>query len=226
MRRHVFLIVIFLSFLTLSCSAPSVSRRTQAARMVDTLNHQEASDYLPQEYQNLLETYEQGEATHFVLKKDRKANEFYQLALQKASILGENLRLLREQSIAEAAAARAEEERLVREAEETAERQRLLKQRKIAGNTAIVRTLKTIEHREPVIPQPTRYTVRRGETLPQIAARNEIYNDSSLWPLIYRANRDQIRDPKHLWPGQTLKIPRNFTREQALEAQDYSNKKR
>ena len=219
MRRHVFLIVIFLSFLTLSCSAPSVSRRTQAARMVDTLNHQKASDYLPQEYQNLLETYEQGEATHFVLKKDRKANEFYQLALQKASILGENLRLLREQSI-------AEEERLIREAEEAAERQRLLKQRKIAGNTAIARTLKTIEHQEPVIPQPTRYTVRRGETLPQIAARNEIYNDSSLWPLIYRANRDQIRDPKHLWPGQTLKIPRNFTREQALAAQDYSNKKR
>jgi len=192
--------------------------------MLDNLDRQGALEYLPQEYQNLLETYEQGEAIHFVLKKDRKANEFYQLVLQKGSILGENLRLLKEQSIIEAAA-RAEEERLARQAAEAAERQRLQEQRKAAEKAAIARTFKTIEHREPVISQPTRYTVRRGETLPQIAARNEIYNDSSLWPLIYRANRDQIRDPKHLWPGQTLKIPRNFTREQALEAQRYSNKK-
>jgi nucleoid-associated protein YgaU len=70
-----------------------------------------------------------------------------------------------------------------------------------------------------------RYTVRRGETLPQIAARTEVYNDSSLWPLIYRANRDQIRDPKQLWPGQVLKIPRHFSRDEALEAKRYSGRK-
>jgi nucleoid-associated protein YgaU len=69
------------------------------------------------------------------------------------------------------------------------------------------------------------HTVRRGETLPQIAARSEIYNDASLWPIIYRANRDQIRDPKQLWPGQVLKIPRNFSRDDAKEAKRFSGKK-
>jgi nucleoid-associated protein YgaU len=64
----------------------------------------------------------------------------------------------------------------------------------------------------PIPALPTAYTVRRGETLPQISARSEIYNDSTLWPIIFRANRDQIRDPKRLWPGQVITIPRNFSR--------------
>ena len=54
--------------------------------------------------------------------------------------------------------------------------------------------------------------------MPQIAARPEIYNEAGLWPLIYRANRDQVRDPYQLWPGQVLKIPRSYSREEAVEA--------
>ena len=64
--------------------------------------------------------------------------------------------------------------------------------------------------KEAPVQLPSTYTVRRGETLPQIAGRTEIYNDATLWPLIYRANRDQIRDPKQLWPGQVLTIPRRY----------------
>jgi len=66
--------------------------------------------------------------------------------------------------------------------------------------------------------QPLIYTVRRGETLPQVASRAEIYNDAALWPLIYRSNRDQIKDPYQLWPGQILKIPRGFGKDDAIEA--------
>ncbi len=57
------------------------------------------------------------------------------------------------------------------------------------------------------------HTVKRGETLPYIAALPEVFNDPSLWPLLYRANRDQIRDPNYIWPGQVLRIPRNLSRE-------------
>ncbi len=49
------------------------------------------------------------------------------------------------------------------------------------------------------------HVVQRGETLSSIA---EVYlGNPHLWPALYRANRDQIRDPGHLYPGQTLSIP-------------------
>lgn len=51
--------------------------------------------------------------------------------------------------------------------------------------------------------------VTGGETLADIAARDVVYNDALLWPLIYKANRDQIKDPKEIYPGQVLVIPRN-----------------
>jgi nucleoid-associated protein YgaU len=48
--------------------------------------------------------------------------------------------------------------------------------------------------------------VRAGDTLATIAAAK--LGDSSLWPALYQANRDQIRDPAKLYPGQKLEIPR------------------
>ena len=65
---------------------------------------------------------------------------------------------------------------------------------------------------------PSKYRVKKGETLADIARRKEIFNDPYLWPLIYKANRDQIRDPHVIFPGQQLTIPRNITREDILEA--------
>jgi len=65
---------------------------------------------------------------------------------------------------------------------------------------------------------PTIYVVRKGDTLPGIAARHEIYNDSFMWPLVYKANRDQIKDPKTIYVGQDLKIPREMTIEEIIEA--------
>ncbi|HOD71393.1 MAG: LysM domain/BON superfamily protein [Deltaproteobacteria bacterium ADurb.BinA179] len=65
---------------------------------------------------------------------------------------------------------------------------------------------------------PTIYVVKKSDTLPSIAARHEIYNDSYMWPLIYKANRDQIKDPKVVYVGQDLKIPRDITVEEIIEA--------
>jgi len=64
----------------------------------------------------------------------------------------------------------------------------------------------------------TIYVVKKGDTLPGIAARHEIYNDSFMWPLVYKANRDQIKDPKIIYVGQDLKIPREITMEEIIEA--------
>jgi hypothetical protein len=49
------------------------------------------------------------------------------------------------------------------------------------------------------------YVVQRGQTLSVIA--HDVLGDPDLWPAIYRANRDQIKDPKILHVGQHLAIP-------------------
>jgi len=65
---------------------------------------------------------------------------------------------------------------------------------------------------------PSTYTVKPSETLIDIAKRYEIFNDQFMWPLLYKANRDQIRDPKMVFPGQVLSIPRDVSYEDILEA--------
>lgn len=65
---------------------------------------------------------------------------------------------------------------------------------------------------------PPTYKVKKGETLIDIAQRREIFNDRYMWPLIYKANRDQMRDPQLVFPGQVLSIPRDLSFEDIIEA--------
>ena len=53
------------------------------------------------------------------------------------------------------------------------------------------------------------YKVKKGETLNDIAKRREIFNDQFMWPLIYKANRDKIKDADLIYPGQVFDIDRN-----------------
>ncbi|NJC87854.1 MAG: LysM peptidoglycan-binding domain-containing protein [Desulfuromonas sp.] len=56
----------------------------------------------------------------------------------------------------------------------------------------------------------TEYRVGSSDTLASIAALIGVYGDPMLWPLLYQANRDQIKDPQYIYVGQTLKIPRGL----------------
>ncbi len=68
-------------------------------------------------------------------------------------------------------------------------------------------------------PPPIRYyEVGDDENLWTIAGRKEIYVDPLLWPLIYRANRDQIKDPRRVYKGQVLTIPRQLSEHEIDEA--------
>ena len=71
--------------------------------------------------------------------------------------------------------------------------------------------IEAAKERKPAAPPslPNRYKVRKEESLWLIAALKEVYNDPLLWPLIYKANRDQIKDPRKVFPGQILVIPRS-----------------
>jgi nucleoid-associated protein YgaU len=49
------------------------------------------------------------------------------------------------------------------------------------------------------------YTVVKGDSLSKIAKR--FYGDAKQWQKIYEANRDQIKNPDLIYPGQTFRIP-------------------
>jgi nucleoid-associated protein YgaU len=66
--------------------------------------------------------------------------------------------------------------------------------------------------------KPESYSVVRGDTLWSIAAQEKIYRNPFMWPLIYKANRTQIRDPDRIFPRQILAIPRNYSPEEANTA--------
>ena len=57
----------------------------------------------------------------------------------------------------------------------------------------------------PAVEREHTYTVVAGDTLSKIAKRE--YGDASKWHAIYEANKDTIKNPDLIYPGQTFKIP-------------------
>ena len=53
------------------------------------------------------------------------------------------------------------------------------------------------------------YEVEAGDNLWNISGKSDVYSDSFQWPLIYKANRDQIKDADLIFSGQTLTIDRS-----------------
>ncbi|TIX20183.1 MAG: LysM peptidoglycan-binding domain-containing protein, partial [Mesorhizobium sp.] len=47
--------------------------------------------------------------------------------------------------------------------------------------------------------------IRRNDTLWRISRR--VYGHGTRFSTIYLANKDQIRDPDRIWPGQVFKVP-------------------
>ena len=71
---------------------------------------------------------------------------------------------------------------------------------------------------KPQVVPATDYLVGDGETLWTISAHPEVYHEGLLWPLLYQANRDQIKDPRQIFPGQTLSIRRDMTAQELEDA--------
>jgi LysM repeat protein len=77
---------------------------------------------------------------------------------------------------------------------------------------------------EPVVtpsaPILTYYEVRKGDTLWGISASDKGYNDPFQWPLIFKANRDQIQDPDLIYPDQNLKVRHDHSDAERQAARD------
>jgi peptidoglycan hydrolase CwlO-like protein len=51
------------------------------------------------------------------------------------------------------------------------------------------------------------YSVKRGDCLWNIAKKKEHYGNGFAWPVIYKANRDKIKNPDLIYPDQVFSIP-------------------
>ena len=210
------------------CGSHDPVWRMKAQLTLLQLQQEDAVASHPDDYTHVSSTFKQGETLLLEQEEEDKADQQYKLAYQKGLLLKQEVTLYKER-LKEEARQKEIEERAIREEEERSrlESERKRQQELEAAPKALQKSQKN-DAAADAVPHPaqlTSYTVRRGETLPQIAARPELYNDMALWPLIYRANRDQIRDPYQLWPGQKLKIPRNFSREEALEARRQAHRR-
>jgi hypothetical protein len=225
-------ILLFLLFATVAgCGSHDPAWRMKAKLVLLQLDAENAVGFYPDDYASISTTYQQGE--HLFSKQLTKhaADKQFILAYQKGLVLKNEVRLYHErvkeealQKEIEERAIKEEELRARLEAERKRQEELLEAQKNLQRKDAAHGEIPGGEGSKQVV-EPGSYTVRRGETLPQIAARPELYNDVALWPLIYRANRDQIRDPYQLWPGQVLKIPRNFSRDEALEARRQAHRR-
>jgi LysM repeat protein len=72
-----------------------------------------------------------------------------------------------------------------------------------------------VEASKPPASVVDRYTVMPGDTLALIAAKQEVYGDARLWPLLYRANVSQVGPDGLIFPKQVLVVNRNYTPEEA-----------
>lgn len=66
------------------------------------------------------------------------------------------------------------------------------------------------------------YEVARGDNLWDISAADSIYGDPFAWPLIYKANREEIHDPDLIYPEQELTILRNVEQSEMDRAVEHA----
>ncbi len=56
-------------------------------------------------------------------------------------------------------------------------------------------------------PQVATYNVVKGDYLWKIAKKDQFYGNGFAWPIIYNANRDQIKNPDLIYPNQSFQVP-------------------
>jgi nucleoid-associated protein YgaU len=53
-----------------------------------------------------------------------------------------------------------------------------------------------------------RHVVKPGESLWSISAKPDVYGEGARWNRLYRGNKNRIKNPDRIYPGQEIQIPR------------------
>ena len=210
--------VLLAVFLAGCASAPPRWRENASARLEGIEVGTEDSGFR-EEYENAIRTFVRGDEL-CQAGEPALADTYFRLALVEAELLDQKLAVARMNRAADAQGKLARDQN-AREAALEAQRTR----ERMAADAASRHSRPDKIRQRKDRSLPTQYIVRRGETLPQISARPEIYNDYRLWILLYRSNRDQVSDPSHIHPGQILRIPRNLSSDEIAEARRSSAEK-
>lgn len=220
-------VIAVLALILASCSSSLPRYRTEALNKSYTVRMQGGEQSNPEEYASISDALEAGDRLlrhHDV----EEAERFYLLALRKAELVerqieGDRIRQEAQRLRAIEELREAEKQRALEERKRKQVEQQEKEAREVRKKAEKIMPVK--EKEREARPLPLYHTVKRGETLPQISAQPEVYSDASLWPIIYRSNRDQIRDPRRIWPGQVLRIPRNVGRDDIAEARRYAQER-
>lgn len=205
------LIFITITVLLSSCAKPPHQELDAAEYMVGKAYAMQAKEFAPTEY----------EAARSALADARKSMQEADYGEARDSLAFSLKHARRAVILTKENQAKRDEEEAQRVLEEEQARQAVLK---AAAEEAERRAQST-----PPPPKPapklkpkaepaTSYNVGDGETLWTISAQPKVYNEGLLWPLLYQANRDQIKDPRQIFPGQILSIRRDMTSEELEEA--------
>ena len=77
----------------------------------------------------------------------------------------------------------------------------------LAGNVKGVEKVNDENFSAPPAKEETEfYVIRKGDTLSKIA--KQYYGNAMKYPVIFEANREVIKDPDLIYPGQTVRIPK------------------
>jgi nucleoid-associated protein YgaU len=208
MFRRLFLFTV--GVLLCSCAKPPLTHppliRMEAAEyMVSRAREKQAQEFAPSEYQAAQSALTDAHSA-MEINDYNKAAESLNFALTHAR---------RAVKLAEEGQARRveEEAKQIREAERARQAAQVkVKEmepppQKPEAPPAPKPVPKQSQKAEPI----TSYSVGEGETLWTISAQSQVYGDGLLWPLLYQANRDQIKDPRQIFPGQVLSIRRDMS---------------
>ncbi len=207
-----YLIFFTIAVLLSSCAKPPYQELDAAEYMLGRAYSMQAVEFAPTEYQ----------AAKAALSDARKS-------IQEADYCDALDSLEFSLKHSRRAVVLTEENQAKRAAEET---QRALEDEKAHKDAlAKVQAEEAVRQTQVVSPPPkpaskplakvepaTSYNVGEGETLWTISAKKQVYNEGLLWPLLYQANRDQIKDPRQIFPGQSLSIRRDMNQTELDDA--------